>query len=153
MTSSAIGIFPGWFNTYPVVISNTSCPQPQHAPEWDEDTEEIGDQEHGLCLEFEVPLNVPEPKCRGGRASGLCDAKVGELQKGKGNVVILDDVDESSCGFLAGCCSKSRIKSPVNKHPEEMASDSPVVLSPSASRKRDLISRIASQICLNPIVA
>lgn len=50
--------------TYSVVVSDPSSPQPQHAPEWDEYTEEIGDQEHTLRLEFEVLLDVPKPKGR-----------------------------------------------------------------------------------------
>jgi hypothetical protein len=44
------------------MISNASGPQSYHTPKWNEDTEEIGEQEHGLCLELEVTLDVPKAK-------------------------------------------------------------------------------------------
>lgn len=46
------------------MISDASSPQSNHAPKWNEDAEEIGEQEHGLCLELEVSLYVPKTKGR-----------------------------------------------------------------------------------------
>ena len=45
-----------------MVIANTVGPQAYHAPEWDQYTEEIGDKEHSLGADFEVILDIPEPK-------------------------------------------------------------------------------------------
>jgi hypothetical protein len=47
------------------MITDAIGPQPQHAPKGYEDTEEIGEQEHGLGLKPEVPLYVPKSECRG----------------------------------------------------------------------------------------
>jgi hypothetical protein len=68
---------------YRIVISNSSGPQSQHAPKWDEDTEEVGDEEHGFGLELEVTLDIPKSERRCDRACRLRDAKVGNLQERK----------------------------------------------------------------------
>lgn len=66
---------------YLVMVANFGSPQPQHAPEWNEDAEKVGEKEHGLGFELEVSLDVPEPQSRGNGANRLCDAKVGNLQE------------------------------------------------------------------------
>jgi hypothetical protein len=65
------------------MIPNSSGPKSQHAPEGYEDTEEVGDQEHGFGLELEVTLDIPKSERRCDRARRLRDAKVCNLQEGK----------------------------------------------------------------------
>jgi len=47
-----------------VVIAHPLGPEAQHAIEWDEDGEEVGDHEHMLSLQTEVFLNIPKAKSR-----------------------------------------------------------------------------------------
>lgn len=47
-----------------MMVSNAIRPQSKHAPEGDEHSEEIGEQEHALRLELEVLLDIPESKSR-----------------------------------------------------------------------------------------
>lgn len=46
-----------------MVVPDSTGPQPQHSPEWNKDTEEIGDHEHGLGFELKVSLDIPKSKC------------------------------------------------------------------------------------------
>lgn len=78
------------------MVPNPFCPQPYHAPEWNEYREEVGDQEHGLGLDLEVPLKVPEPKERCCGTDRLGDPQVSQLQERKGDVIVLNDVHQGS---------------------------------------------------------
>lgn len=64
-----------------MMISDPVRPKSEHTPKRDEDSEEIGEQEHGFGLEFEVFLDIPEAKGRGNRASSLSDSKVCKLKE------------------------------------------------------------------------
>ena len=49
---------------------NLVCPQPEHAPEWDQNGNDVGHLEHAFGVDRLVLLNVPERiarKDRGGR--------------------------------------------------------------------------------------
>ena len=65
--------------TYLVMIANCLCPQPNHAPKWNEHAAEVREQKHSLGLELKVSLNIPEPKGRGNGTHSLRNAEVGEL--------------------------------------------------------------------------
>lgn len=64
-----------------MMIPDSIRPETEHAPKGNEDSKEIGKQEHALRLEFEVLLDIPEAKGRSNRASRLRDTQIGNLQE------------------------------------------------------------------------
>jgi hypothetical protein len=66
-----------------MMIPDSIRPKSKHTPKGDEDSKEIGEQEHVLRLELEVLLDIPETKGRCNRASRLRDSQVGNLEERK----------------------------------------------------------------------
>lgn len=65
------------------MIPDAIGPQSQHPPKGDENAEGIGEQKHGLCLKFEVPLYIPKAECRSDRAGSLSNTEICDLQERK----------------------------------------------------------------------
>lgn len=81
-----------------VVVSDLVSPQAEHAIEGDEDAEGIGNDEHVLCPDAKVLLDIPEAESREGGASSLRKTEIGDLKEGEGHDIVLDDGDEGSGG-------------------------------------------------------
>lgn len=79
-----------------MMISNSFCPQSDHAPEGNQNSKEVRNEEHVFGLNSEIFLDIPESECGSDGAYRLGDSKVCQLKERELNVVILNNVDQGT---------------------------------------------------------
>lgn len=67
-----------------------------HAPEGDDDGDDVGGHEHGLGFESPPFLEIPESVAAEDTCGGLSEAKVGRLEERELNLLVLNDRDDCS---------------------------------------------------------